>query len=146
AGPDSGLVAPFGGAARFMGTNPWSIGVPAAGAPLIFDAATSTAAEGKVRVALARGGEVPAGPVRDAGGRPTLRPADAYDGGRLHLLGGEPGGPQGYGLSVAARPVRGRGNDRQARPNAARQGRLPGEVGKGPAGVFVIGIDPAAFG
>ena len=47
AGAGSGAVAPFGGGARFLGTNPWSMGVPAAGRPpLVYDGATSTVAEG----------------------------------------------------------------------------------------------------
>src|SRR3979411_966945 len=62
AGGWGGTVAPFGGAARFLGTNPWSIGVPAGGRPpLIFDAATSTIAEGKARLARARRAQGPGG-------------------------------------------------------------------------------------
>src|SRR5215813_7394207 len=82
AGSGSGTVAPFGGATRFLGTNPWSMGVPAEGRPpLIFDAATSTVAEGKVRLALAGKGKVPPGTVRDPEGRPTQEPAELYAGG-----------------------------------------------------------------
>src|SRR5437588_10847997 len=108
AGPEAGLVAPFGAAARFLGTNPWSIGVPAAGRPpLIFDAATSTVAEGKVRLARARGVQVPAGTVRDAAGRPSLDPDDLYEGGSLTVLGGEVAGHKGHGLSLASALVGG---------------------------------------
>src|SRR5437868_8689854 len=98
AGHGSGTVAPFGGAARFLGTNPWSIGVPAAGRPpLIFDAATSTIAEGKARLARPRGAEVPEGTLRGLEGRPTRDPAQPYAGGTLTLLGGGVAGRKGCG-------------------------------------------------
>src|SRR5215472_17469997 len=98
AGPGSGSVAPFGGAARFLGTNPWSMGVPAEGRPpLVFDAATSTLAEVKVRLARASGVPVPPGTVRDSEGRPTVDPAQLYAGGSLTVMAGH----KGHGLSLA---------------------------------------------
>src|SRR5439155_1365117 len=72
AGAGSGLAAPFGGATRFLGTNPWSIGLPIAGRePFVMDFATTTVAEGKVRVALASGQQVPEGALLDTEGMPT---------------------------------------------------------------------------
>jgi uncharacterized oxidoreductase len=147
AGPGSGTVAPFGGSARFLGTNPWSIGVPAAGRPpLIFDAATSTVAEGKVRLALARGAEVPAGAVFDAQGRPTLDPAQLYAGGTLAVLGGELAGHKGFGLSLAAALVGGLAMIEDPEPTSAGTMRLGQEWGTRLAGVFLVAIDPSAFG
>lgn len=50
-------MAPFGGRARFFGTNPFSIGIPAKEeAPLLFDASTSLVARGKIIVAAQEGG------------------------------------------------------------------------------------------
>jgi LDH2 family malate/lactate/ureidoglycolate dehydrogenase len=50
-------MAPFGGRARFLGTNPFSIGIPAKEeAPLLFDASTSVVARGKIIVAAQEGG------------------------------------------------------------------------------------------
>jgi uncharacterized oxidoreductase len=54
-GDGIGGVVPFGGRTRFLGTNPWALSVPGRARHLIFDAATSTLAEGKVRVARAAG-------------------------------------------------------------------------------------------
>ena len=53
----SGLrVAPFGGSDRRLSTNPITIGIPVAGGdPVIMDMTTSSAAEGKLMVALNRG-------------------------------------------------------------------------------------------
>src|SRR5204862_2497078 len=54
-------MAPFGGRARFLGTNPLSIGIPAGKqAPLIFDASTSVVARGKIIVAAKEGKAIPA--------------------------------------------------------------------------------------
>lgn len=147
AGLDTGTVAPFGGMARFLGTNPWSIGVPAAGRPpLIFDAATSTVAEGKVRLARSRGGQVPPGTVLDSRGRPTLDPSDLYAGGTLTPLGGEVAGHKGYGLSLASALIGGLAMIADGDPTPAGCMRQPDSWGDRMAGVFVIGIDPAAFG
>ena len=147
AGPGSGTVAPFGGATRFLGTNPWSIGVPAEGRPpLIFDAATSTVAEGKVRLALARQVPVPPGIVRDPEGRPTEDPAQLYTGGSLTAMGGDIAGHKGYGLSLASALVGGLAMIADRDPTPAGCMRRPEMWGHRLAGVFVIAIDPAAFG
>jgi uncharacterized oxidoreductase len=147
AGSGSGMVAPFGGAARFLGTNPWSIGVPAEGRPpLIFDAATSTVAEGKVRLALASEAAVPPGTVRDPEGRPTLDPAQLYAGGSLTAVGGDIAGHKGYGLSLASALVGGLAMIADGDPTPAGCMRRPETWGRRLAGVFVIAIDPAAFG
>jgi len=147
AGSGSGTVAPFGGATRFLGTNPWSMGVPAEGRPpLIFDAATSTVAEGKVRLALAGKGKVPPGTVRDPEGRPTQEPAELYAGGSLTVLGGDVAGHKGYGLSLASALVGGLAMIGDDDPTPAGCMRRPDAWGHRLAGVFVVAIDPAAFG
>jgi uncharacterized oxidoreductase len=147
AGPGSGTVAPFGGAARFLGTNPWSMAVPAEGRPpLVFDAATSTVAEGKVRLARAKGAEVPPGTVRDPDGRPTLDPAQLYAGGSLTVMGGDVAGHKGQGLSLAAALIGGLAMIADPDPTAAGCMRPPESWGERLAGVFVVAIDPAAFG
>ena len=147
AGPGSGLVAPFGGAQRFLGTNPWSIGIPAAGRPaFVYDAATSTVAEGKVRVARSRGGSLLPGLVRDAEGRPALDPTALYEGGTLTLLGDELAGHKGYGLSMAAALLGGLAMVDDPEPTPAGCMRMPEEWGTRIGGVLVLAIDPAAFG
>jgi uncharacterized oxidoreductase len=148
AGPESGRVAPFAGTARFLGTNPWSIGVPAAGRPpMIFDAATTSLAEGKVRLAVAKGVEVALGTVLDPEGRPTRDPAQLYAGGTLSLLGGDLAGHKGFGLSLAAALVGGLAMIEDREPTTAgtmqQQG---GDWGSRLAGVFLAAIDPGAFG
>jgi uncharacterized oxidoreductase len=93
-------VAPFGGYTRLLGTNPvaWSAPYASGKPPVVVDFATSTIAEGKLRVAQADGGKVPAGAVVDSQGRPSPDPAAYYDGGALTTFGGH----KGFGLSVMA--------------------------------------------
>jgi uncharacterized oxidoreductase len=70
------IVAPHGGYEARFGTNPFTIGVPVAGAgPLVMDFATSAIALGKVRVANNKGVRVPPGCLLDAQGQPTDDPA-----------------------------------------------------------------------
>ncbi len=145
AGHGYGSVAPFGGAARFLGTNPWSIGIPAQGRPpFIFDAASSAIAEGKVRVALAAGKELPPGVLLDREGRASRSPADLYEGGTLLPVGGEVAGHKGYGLALASALLGGLamvGDEAPSQGGTAAPGGEPFL-----AGVFVCAIDPAAFG
>ena len=70
AGGGGQSVAPFGGLARRLATNPLSIAAPSGnGFPIVLDMATSVAPEGKVRECYQRGKPVPAGWLADARGR-----------------------------------------------------------------------------
>ncbi|MBO0693903.1 MAG: Ldh family oxidoreductase, partial [Acidimicrobiaceae bacterium] len=102
AGPDSGWTPPFGGRGRFLGTNPWALGAPAGQVPYVYDAATTTVAEGKVLLARERGAELPPGWATDKEGRPTTSPAELYDGGALTPLGDGVAGHKGYGLGLGS--------------------------------------------
>ena len=147
AGAASGSAAPFGGAARFLGTNPWSIAAPASGrSPMVYDAATSTVAEGKVRLARAKGAALAPGLVRDAGGRPTVDPEQLYSGGSLTVMGGDVAGHKGHGLSLASALIGGLAMAADADPTPAGCMRPPETWGTRLAGVFLVAIAPAAFG
>lgn len=141
----AGLVAPFGGVGRFLGTNPWSIGIPASGPPMILDFATSAVAEGKVRVALAKGVRLPEGALVDAAGAASTNPADLYAGGALLPLGGALAGHKGYALSLAAALVGALAMIDDEAPTAAG---TTSQIPAGPwlAGALVIAIDPEWFG
>lgn len=99
--PGPGGVAPYGGIDRRLGTNPISISAPHGDAPLVLDMTTSVTAEGKVRVALQKGVELPEGQIIDHAGNPSTNPADLYGPpeGAILPLGG-PMGFKGFGLSV----------------------------------------------
>lgn len=73
-------VAPFGGRAARLGTNPISIGIPRKNAlPVIVDFATSQLAVGKIRVAYNKGVSAPAGALIDSEGEPTTNPAALFE-------------------------------------------------------------------
>jgi len=93
------LVAPFGGTDARISTNPFACGMPRAdGRHVILDFATSKFAEGKVRVALNKGVELPADVLIDNKGKPTRAPKDLYADPRGALL--PMGDHKGYGIAM----------------------------------------------
>jgi LDH2 family malate/lactate/ureidoglycolate dehydrogenase len=127
-------VAPFGGRARLLGTNPMAWGIPRRDAqnPMVIDFATAGIAEGKLRVARALGETVPLGFIVDSFGRPSGEPAAFYDGGALLPFGGH----KGFGLSLVVEILAG-GLSGMA-PSATP------EYGGG-NGSIVLAIDISAF-
>jgi len=95
-------VAPWGGAARRLGTNPHAIAIPGpdGAVAMSHDFATSVWAEGKLRVKFNRGEPAPEGIMLNGRGEPSTDP-------RAYYLGDPVGslltaaGHKGYGLSLA---------------------------------------------
>jgi uncharacterized oxidoreductase len=132
-------VAPPGGKAPRLSTNPLAIGVPFVDGPLVLDFSTSATAEGKVRVKKIAGQQCPEGWLLDCEGRPTTDPNSLYGSppGSILPMGGSQA-YKGFGLGlmieiftgaisggVCARPV-----------PYAKKGNC----------VFMMLIDPAGFG
>ena len=70
-------IAPFGGIDGKLSTNPLAFSAPRKEAePIMVDMTTSVVAEGKVRVALNKGIQVPEGWIIDSNGNPTVEPTD----------------------------------------------------------------------
>lgn len=89
-------MAPWGGIDPYIGTNPYTYGVPAGKQiPIIFDMATSVVARGKVILASKKGGSIPDGWAIDKEGRPTTDAREALKGSVLPF-----GGPKGYAISL----------------------------------------------
>ncbi|MCO4844335.1 MAG: Ldh family oxidoreductase [Yoonia sp.] len=94
----SPVVAPPGGKAAVIGTNPIAMTVPGKDAPrLHFDFSTSAVALGKITMAKAAGEPIPLGWAVDADGQPTTDPEAALKG-ALVSAGGYKG--WGFGLMV----------------------------------------------
>ncbi len=90
------LVAPYGAAKAYLGSNPISVAIPAGQQdPVVLDMATSVAAVGKVTSAQAKGEPIPLGWAIDADGNPTTDPARALEGALLPT-----GAYKGYGLGL----------------------------------------------
>jgi hydroxycarboxylate dehydrogenase B len=94
-------VAPPGGKAPRLGTNPLAIGVPRAEGPLVLDFGTSATAEGKVRVRKLAGQLCPDGWLLDCEGRPTNDPHTLYADppGSILPMGGQQA-YKGFGLAL----------------------------------------------
>ena len=127
-------VAPFGGRKRVLGTNPIAWAAPRSedAPPLCLDVATAGIAEGKLRVARAKGLTVPPGNLVDRDGHATVDPHDFYSGGALLPFGGH----KGSGFSLFAQ-ILGRG----------LAGMDPSAY-DGPRGVngpFILAIDVCRF-
>jgi uncharacterized oxidoreductase len=104
----------------------------------VLDMATSVAAEGKMRVALNKGAQVPDGWLLDAEGVGTNDPAGLYGPpmGSIMPLGGA-AGYKGFGLSMVVEALSGALSPAgTSRPDPERGGN----------GLFTMAIDPGNFG
>jgi LDH2 family malate/lactate/ureidoglycolate dehydrogenase len=96
------VVPTFGRAAKY-GTNPMCFAVPAGKEwPFVLDMATTTAAAGKLELAVRLGKPIPYGWALDENGDQTADPRIAQKARRLLPLGGsrDGGSHKGYGLAV----------------------------------------------
>ena len=91
------FATPPGGRARMLGTNPFSIGIPADPYPFVMDIGTSAITFGDVLEADAAGELLPPNVAVDADGNPTRQPGEVLDGGSLLTFGGH----KGLGLAMA---------------------------------------------
>ena len=85
------FVAPPGGTERVLGTNPFAVGVPALGHPLVLDMSTAAITGGGVLAAARSSEPLPAGTAVDAAGDPTTDPQAVLEGGALLAFGGHKG-------------------------------------------------------
>lgn len=89
-------MAPWGGVDPYIGTNPYSFGVPSRRHhPIIVDMASSVAARGKIILAAKEGRSIPDGWAIDQDGSPTNDAQKALAGSVLPF-----GGPKGYGIAL----------------------------------------------
>lgn len=94
-------VAPPGGKAPRLGTNPLALGAPHGDTPVILDFSTSVTAEGKVRVKRISGASCPEGWLLDCEGHPTTDPNSLYGNppGSILPMGGVQA-YKGFGLAL----------------------------------------------
>jgi LDH2 family malate/lactate/ureidoglycolate dehydrogenase len=127
----------FGREARF-GTNPICFAVPAKDEkPFVLDMATTTAAAGKLELAIRLGKPVPTGWALNEKAEPTTDPKAAQRARRLLPLGGsrESGSHKGYGLGILVEILCGVLSGTVTALNANQE----------PRGHFFGAINPAAF-
>ncbi len=128
-------MAPWGGRAPRLSTNPLAFACPTGdAAPISFDIATTVAAEGKVRVKRNRKEKMPLGWVLDAEGKPTTDPNDLYATPPGTIL--PAGGHKGYCLALMIEVLAG---------IVARGGYSTEHPGPIRNGVFMIVVDIGRF-
>ena len=134
----SPIVAPPGGKARVIGTNPIAFSVPdgQGGIAMQFDFSTSAVALGKITMARAAGETIPPGWAVDAAGNPTTDPEAALSGALLSA-GGHKGWGFGLMAELLAAGMTGGVNSLDVKPLKAPEGP-PHDLGQ-----FYILIDPA---
>jgi LDH2 family malate/lactate/ureidoglycolate dehydrogenase len=93
-------VAPFGGRARALGTNPIAFGFPTDGDPLVIDMGTSAFMGTDLQFRARLGTPIPQGVALGPDGEPTTDARTAHLGALLPF-GGPEGGYKGFGLALA---------------------------------------------
>ena len=129
------FMAPWGGFERLLGTNPIAFAVPGLEEPpILFDMATSIAANGKVQVAQSKGEPLPEGWAIDKTGRP-ITDASKVDEGVLLPIGDY----KGYGLSLMIGLI-------GATLNGGQFGREPTDAKASNTGQAVLALQISRFG
>jgi LDH2 family malate/lactate/ureidoglycolate dehydrogenase len=125
-----------------IGNGPTAYGAPAYGkAPIVFDAAMSVVAGGRIRLAVGRKEQVPDGWIVDSDGLNTRRPeAFTDEGGALVPLGDH----KGYGLTLLGEILSGALSGAAMASAIANWTKDPAVPSK--TGHAMVVIDPAAFG
>lgn len=132
-------IAPPGGKAPRLGTNPLALGAPHGDTPVILDFSTSVTAEGKVRVKRISGQPCPEGWLLDCEGRPTTDPNSLYGNppGSILPMGGAQA-YKGFGLALMVDIFAGA----LTGATCAREKPIT-QIGNA---VFMTLLDPAFFG
>lgn len=130
-----GVVAAWGGAEPVLGTNPIAYGVPLDDGVVVTDFATSTSAEGAVRLAARSERELPEGVLLDSAGEPTTDPKALFTSppGAILPFGGAQG-YKGYALNLLPELTA-----------AALAGYGPHDPSRPSNCLFLLLVDPNAF-
>jgi (2R)-3-sulfolactate dehydrogenase (NADP+) len=135
------VLAPPGGRAAVVGTNPLAVAAPVPdGPPVVCDLSTSQVSRGAIMRAAQQGVEIPAGWALDAVGEPTCDATAALAGTLVPL-----GGAKGFALAVAIEVLTGALLGPAVGPEVAD---FFGDGLDRPQDVahLVLVLDPAAFG
>ena len=101
AGPQGGLVAPYGGKKKAIGANPVGIGIPAGSMrPLVLDISTSAVAGGKIVLYAQQNKKIPLGWLLDEDGNPTTDPNELVKEGKITGVQLPMAGYKGFGLGM----------------------------------------------
>lgn len=136
--PGHRSVAPFGGVTPVLTSNPIAFGAPAPDAPILIDMSTALMTNAGVAAYRQRGEALSYPCLMDAEGRLSTDPniIATEPPGSILPLGGLEAGHKGYSIGIMVELLTG-----------CLSGRGRAEAGDGwSAAVFILVIDPAAFG
>lgn len=137
--PSYAFVAPAGGKAPLLGTNPLAFGWPRPGPhPYVFDFATSVAARGEIELHRRAGKPIPEGWAVDGDGQPTTDPQTALAGAML-TFGGHKGSAISTMIELLAGAMLGEFMSREALEFMGGGDLLPRH------GALVLALDPQVF-
>ncbi|NLR98174.1 Ldh family oxidoreductase [Rhizobium sp. P38BS-XIX] len=137
--PSYATVAPAGGTAPLLGTNPFAFGWPRIdNPPYVFDFATSVAARGEIELHRRAGKSLPEGWAIDAAGQPTTDPQAALAGAMLPF-GGHKGSAIGTMIELLAGIMIGDFTSREALDYLGSTAFAPRH------GELVVAFSPEAF-
>ena len=129
--PAAASVAPFGGRKAVFTPDPFAVGIPTDGDPILIDTSASITTNGMATRLHREGKRLPGAWALDAAGNPTDDPT-----GTLLPTGGADHGHKGYGLALMVEALT---------QGLGGFGRADAPTGWG-AAVFVQVLDPTAFG
>lgn len=136
--PTQAYVAPHGGSAPLLGTNPFAFGWPRSGKlPFIFDFATSAIARGDVELHEREGKPIPDGWGVDSQGQGCNDPRTVLEEGALLTFGQHKGAALSMMIELIAGPLIGDLMSYESTQHDAGKGTLPYH------GEMIIAIDPA---
>ncbi len=131
-------MAPWGSTAAFIGTNPFSVSIPAKNQkPIILDMSSSVVARGKIRQASRNKQTIPLGWSIDPEGNPTTNPDEALKGTLLPIAG-----HKGSGLAIVIDILAGILSGSKYGPDIRTFHKLEGSTG---VGVLCIAINISHF-
>ncbi|MBN9119583.1 MAG: Ldh family oxidoreductase [Planctomycetes bacterium] len=136
--PAVATVAPFGGRKAVYTPDPFAVGIPTDGDPILIDVSASITTNGMAGRLRREGKRFPGPWALDAQGNPTDDPNALFTDppGTLLPVGGTDHGHKGYGLALLVESLT---------QGLGGFGRADAQAGWG-ASVFVQVLDPSAFG
>ncbi|WP_458525958.1 Ldh family oxidoreductase [Onishia taeanensis] len=136
--PTQSYMAPHGGRAPLLGTNPIAFGWPRLNAdPYVFDFATSAIARGDIELYRRQGKEMPLGWGVGRDGNPTQEPGEVLDHGAMLPFGEHKGSALAIMIELIAGPLIGDMLSVESSEHDQGRGSLPYH------GELIIAMDPA---
>ncbi len=125
-----GGLVPYGTIQEMWGTNPFTVGIPTEGAPVILDMASSQITWGDLLISKNEGKQIKPGMAIDSSGEITTDPSEVMDGGGLLPFFGHKGSGLAFVIELLGGALTGSGVGNS----------IPGGWGS-----FYIIIDPTMF-